>query len=54
MANEPENTPQPYFVQYTGFKVDPAWRRLPHGARADGRESLVQVVEEYCGGAATT
>jgi chlorite dismutase len=53
MANEPENTPQPYFVQYTGFKVDPAWRRLPHGARADGRESLVQVVEEYAPAIAT-
>jgi chlorite dismutase len=53
MANETETAPQPYFVQYTGFKVDPAWRRLPHGARADGRESLARVVEEYAPGIAT-
>src|ERR671928_157895 len=31
--------PQPLFVQYMSFKADPAWRRLPIGARADGRES---------------
>ncbi|MEN9934284.1 MAG: hypothetical protein RLZZ387_863 [Chloroflexota bacterium] len=47
MAHETETIGQRYFVQYTGFKVDPAWRRLPHGARADGREALARVVEEY-------
>jgi chlorite dismutase len=28
------------------FKADPAWRRLPLSARADGRESLALAVEE--------
>ena len=44
---------QPYFVQYMTFKADPAWRRLPLGARNDGRESLAQAVEEYAPGIAT-
>src|SRR5215211_1176441 len=38
---------QPLFVQYMTFKADPAWRRLPLGARDDGRESFAQAVEEY-------
>ena len=37
---------QPLFVQYTGFKADPAWRRLPFAAREDGREALVRAIEE--------
>ncbi|HEX9369943.1 MAG TPA: hypothetical protein VF897_03025, partial [Roseiflexaceae bacterium] len=37
---------QPLFVQYTGFKADPAWRRLPYAARADGREVFARVIEE--------
>jgi chlorite dismutase len=37
---------QPYFVQYTCFKVDPAWRRLPLSARHDGRESFAAVIDE--------
>lgn len=37
---------QPLFVQYTGFKADPAWRRLPPGARADGREAFARAIEE--------
>ncbi|HWQ14354.1 MAG TPA: chlorite dismutase family protein [Roseiflexaceae bacterium] len=46
MANDAENTAAPYFVQYTAFKVDPAWRRLPREARADGREAFARAVEE--------
>jgi chlorite dismutase len=38
---------QRYFVQYTGLKIDPAWRRLPFAAREDGRESFARAVEEY-------
>ena len=45
MAATPE-TPQPLFVQYTGFKADPAWRRLPYAAREDGREAFARVLEE--------
>lgn len=36
----------PQFVQFLYFKADPAWRRLPHAARADGREAFARVVEE--------
>ena len=37
---------QPLFVQYTGFKADPAWRRLPYAAREDGREAFARAIEE--------
>ena len=37
----------PWFVQFTAFKVDPAWRRLPQGVRADGYDAFAAVVEEY-------
>jgi chlorite dismutase len=37
---------QPLFVQYTGFKADPAWRRLPYAAREDGRESFARAIED--------
>jgi chlorite dismutase len=41
-----DETPQALFVQYTGFKADPAWRRLPYAARVDGREAFARVIEE--------
>lgn len=47
MANDTAPTGDRYFVQYTGFKVDPAWRRLPHGARAEGRAAFAQAVAEH-------
>ena len=37
---------QPLFVQYTAFKADPAWRRLPYAAREDGREAFAHVIED--------
>src|SRR5678816_1181763 len=37
---------QPLFVQYTAFKADPSWRRLPYAAREDGRESFARVIED--------
>jgi len=37
---------QPLFVQYTAFKADPAWRRLPYAAREDGRESFARAIED--------
>ena len=37
---------QALFVQYTGFRADPAWRRLPYAAREDGREAFARAVEE--------
>jgi len=33
------------FVQYLTFKVDPAWRRLPAGERAHGREEFARELE---------
>jgi chlorite dismutase len=45
-ANPDTAAPRPQFVQYTFFKADPAWRRLPHAARADGREAFARAVEE--------
>jgi hypothetical protein len=49
MTNQdhPTTSATPWFVQFTAFKVDPAWRRLPQGARADGREAFAAVVDEY-------
>ena len=46
MTNEAETLAVPYFVQYTTFKVDPAWRRMPQSARSDGREAFARAVEE--------
>jgi chlorite dismutase len=40
-----EEASQPLFVQYTGFRADPAWRRLPYAAREDGRESFARAIE---------
>jgi hypothetical protein len=37
---------QPLFVQYTAFKADPAWRRLPYAAREDGREAFAHAIED--------
>ena len=38
--------PQAQFVQFAYFKADPVWRRLPHSARADGREAFARAVED--------
>ena len=35
------------FVKYTFFKVDPQWRRLPHGERERSRSEFVAVVDEF-------
>lgn len=53
MSGETEQKGERWFVQYTALKVDPAWRRLPHGARADGRESFAQAVDEAAPGIVT-
>ena len=47
MSSNRENVERPpLFVQYTCFKADPAWRRLPASAREEGREAFARVVEE--------
>jgi chlorite dismutase len=53
MSTPAETTGQRYFVQYTALRADPAWRRLPHSARDDGRESLARAIEEYAPGITT-
>lgn len=47
MSTEEIITRPAYFVTYCGFKIDPAWRRLPLSAREDGRESFAAVVRDY-------
>ncbi len=37
------------FVQYLGFRVDSAWRRLPDGERRLGREQFAQELERADG-----
>src|SRR3954454_11584199 len=47
MSSQENASPaQPLFVQYTAFKADPAWRRLPYAAREDGRESFARAIED--------
>ena len=50
MAEAPttDNTPR-QFVNYSFYKVDPAWRRLPEAERAQGKEEFARVVEDYRG-----
>lgn len=47
MSTEETITRPAYFVTYCGFKIDPAWRRLPLSARADGRATFAQVAAEF-------
>jgi chlorite dismutase len=41
-----EPTGQAWFVQYTCFKADQAWRRMPYTTREDGREAFARVLDE--------
>jgi chlorite dismutase len=50
---EHETTGRRLFVQFTAFHVDPAWRRLTHGARAEGREAFARAIEEATPGITT-
>ena len=36
-----------HFVKYSFFKVDPRWRRLPHGEREKSKLELAAVVDEF-------
>lgn len=42
--NLEEQMPESLFVQFSFFKVDPAWRRLPLAVRGDARESFAGVL----------
>src|SRR5919204_2314804 len=36
-----------HFVKYTFLKVDPAWRRLPAGERAEGKREFIAACEDF-------
>lgn len=44
-----EEAKRQWFVQYTTFKADPVWRRLPAGEREAGREAFASIIEEAFG-----
>jgi len=39
-----------FFVKYTFFKVDPAWRRLDADARAQGKREFLAACEDFADG----
>jgi chlorite dismutase len=39
--------PQRHFVKYTFLKVDPAWRRLDAGERAEHKREFIAACEDY-------
>src|SRR5919197_6032986 len=39
--------PARHFVKYTFLKVDPAWRRLPAGERAEGKREFIAACEDF-------
>ncbi|HET9494622.1 MAG TPA: chlorite dismutase family protein [Chloroflexia bacterium] len=45
-AHDATTEEAPRFVQYTFFKLDPAWRRLPEEERERGRREFARVVEQ--------
>ena len=40
-------TPQQQFVRFAFYKADPAWRSLPAADKAEARQELQQVVEQF-------
>jgi len=53
MQGQHEAPAVPWFVQFTAFKVDPAWRRMAQAGRADGREIFAGVLDNYAPDIAT-
>ena len=37
------------YVNFIFFKVDPAWRRLPHDERQAGKQEFTRAIEEFTG-----
>ncbi|MBI4484192.1 MAG: chlorite dismutase family protein [Acidobacteria bacterium] len=46
-ARQPTTPIKRQYVNFTFFKVDPSWRRLPEEEKARGRLELVNVVERF-------
>ena len=47
----PPSTPAPrrQFVNFSFYKVDPAWRRLPEDVRTQGKQEFLRAVEDFNG-----
>ncbi len=45
-AGQPSETPRQY-VNFAFYRLDPAWRRLPHQEREVGKKDFKAVVEEF-------
>ncbi|MPZ23505.1 MAG: chlorite dismutase [Dehalococcoidia bacterium] len=46
MSEQPEQpTDDRQYVKFTFYGVDPGWRRLPQGQRAEGREQLLNLLQ---------
>ena len=44
--SSPEQPPRRQYVNFTFYKIDPAWRRLPE-VSAHGKQEFLRAVEEY-------
>jgi len=49
MTPTPEQSPAPrrQYVDFSFYKIDPAWRCLPVDERSKGKQEFLRVVEEY-------
>ncbi len=47
--SSPEQSPRRQYVNFTFYKIDPAWRRLPEDERTRGKQEFLRAVEEYQG-----
>ena len=47
--SSPEQAPRRQYVNFTFYKIDPAWRRLPEDERTRGKQEFLRAVEEYQG-----
>ncbi len=45
--SSPEQAPRRQYVNFTFYKFDPAWRRLPEDERTRGKQEFLRAVEEY-------
>src|SRR5574341_2417106 len=45
-GGQPSETPRQY-VNFAFYRLDPAWRRLPHHEREVGKKDFKAVVEEF-------
>ena len=47
--SSPEQAPRRQYVNFTFYKIDPAWRWLPEDERTRGKQEFLRAVEEYQG-----